>query len=268
MKLCWDNINKLSYDITTGLWLNTIFYARKGRKSLQKIVHKYTFIDKCCWCGDSFLGLLHNKNMYCSKSCGVSAKQTGKPSPLLGTKKSQEATEKTRKGNLGKVRSAHMLKRYSLSKLGSKNPMYGRTGNAHPAYGKKIDTSAMNEGLRNYLKANRLPYNHTGHPLKGVKRPNFSGENAPGWKGGVSTINETVRKSMEYRQWRSEVFINNNYTCQNCDKKGGRLVAHHIIPFNYIMDNNLTSILYDVNNGVTLCKTCHKDIHKLIGFKV
>ena len=67
---------------------------------------------------------------------------------------------------------------------------------------------------------------------------------------------------------RLKVFKNNNYTCQNCDKKGGKLVAHHIVPFNYIVSNNLKHILYDVANGITLCLKCHKELHGLVGYKV
>ena len=58
---------------------------------------------------------------------------------------------------------------------------------------------------------------------------------------------------------RREVYKRDNYTCQNCGRKGGpegnhELHAHHIVPIN---DGGTHSI----NNLKTLCNNCHKAIH-------
>lgn len=64
------------------------------------------------------------------------------------------------------------------------------------------------------------------------------------------------RHSSEYKAWRDAVFQRDDYTCQICGKKGGTLNAHHVFP--YSLHPNLR---YDLDNGVTLCKKCHAEVH-------
>ena|SRR3990167_3053123 len=61
-----------------------------------------------------------------------------------------------------------------------------------------------------------------------------------------------VRRSPEYRKWRKQVFVRDDYTCQNCEKRGVRLHADHIKPF-----CDFPELRLDINNGRTLCKLCH-----------
>ena len=65
------------------------------------------------------------------------------------------------------------------------------------------------------------------------------------------------RSTKEYKLWRQKVFLKNKYTCQNCNKKGVYLEAHHIKDW-----SNHYDLRFDVSNGLTLCKECHKLIHK------
>lgn len=69
--------------------------------------------------------------------------------------------------------------------------------------------------------------------------------------------NKDFRKTPEYIRWRSEIYERDNYTCQMCHKKGGKLNAHHLKPF-----SKYTELRTDVNNGITLCEDCHKLLHK------
>lgn len=75
--------------------------------------------------------------------------------------------------------------------------------------------------------------------------------------GFLKTKEARERKSSNYIQWRNEVFLRDNYTCQCCERRGGDLNAHHIKNFK---DN--IELRYKVNNGITLCKECH-----LLGYK-
>ena len=60
--------------------------------------------------------------------------------------------------------------------------------------------------------------------------------------------------SAEDREWRISVFKRDEFTCQRCGQKGGRLEAHHIKP--YKAHPRLRHILA---NGLTLCKPCHRN---------
>lgn len=78
------------------------------------------------------------------------------------------------------------------------------------------------------------------------------GENSPAWKGGKSTQAEIIKGSVAYKEWRTAVFKRDGYTCQTCGKRGGVLEAHHIKPKCAFPD-----LVFDVDNGVTLCHDCH-----------
>lgn len=72
------------------------------------------------------------------------------------------------------------------------------------------------------------------------------------WKGGIKSENTRTRKSFEYRIWRTSVFERDDYTCQICEVRGGKLEADHIKLFSLYPE-----LRFDINNGRTLCKTCH-----------
>ena len=109
--------------------------------------------------------------------------------------------------------------------------------------------------------------------LKHIKKyPTRTGENNHLWKGGKTKLSQQIRTSAEYSFWRKQVFDRDNYSCVECGrkrKKGDRVIieADHIFPFSKILDDfNITSIeeaisckkLWDIENGRTLCRDCHK----------
>jgi len=87
----------------------------------------------------------------------------------------------------------------------------------------------------------------------GLKYPAFSKENHWNWKGGITNPNEAIRKSAEYKNWRRSVFNRDGFKCTECGIKGGYLHADHIKPFALFAE-----LRFDVNNGRTLCKSCHE----------
>jgi len=100
------------------------------------------------------------------------------------------------------------------------------------------------------------------------------GKNHPSWKGGITPLHQRIRHCFKYRQWRSDVFTGDNFTCQVCEKRGGDLMAHHIKEFSLIIEENKVntlekalscSELWNINNGLTLCKRCHKHKHSKNG---
>lgn len=79
---------------------------------------------------------------------------------------------------------------------------------------------------------------------------------APAWKGGLVSGSMKVRLSREYKQWRTGVFERDHFTCFDCGIAGGKLAAHHIIPF-----SANESLRLELKNGITLCWPCHRKIH-------
>jgi 5-methylcytosine-specific restriction endonuclease McrA len=71
------------------------------------------------------------------------------------------------------------------------------------------------------------------------------------------------RVSLRYERWRNEIYKRDNFTCQKCgDSTGGNLNAHHLKGF-----TKHPELRFNINNGITLCKLCHKKEHHVRGEK-
>lgn len=115
-------------------------------------------------------------------------------------------------------------------------------------------TQEFKEKLRNY-RTGRI----SAH--RGKKLPHRSGANCRFWKGGVSGKNRTERQNfestVEYRQFRREVFARDKYTCQICGDttyKGHKIKIQldHIKPFSLFPELRM-----DKTNVRTVCVPCH-----------
>jgi len=78
------------------------------------------------------------------------------------------------------------------------------------------------------------------------------GDRAYHWKGGPIGIINQIKLSEEYKQFRMDVLLRDNFTCQNCGIRGYVLEVHHIKQVKFYPE-----LILDINNGVTLCKKCH-----------
>lgn len=78
----------------------------------------------------------------------------------------------------------------------------------------------------------------------------------PNWQGGKGTEHQRIRQTKDYMEWRKSVYTRDDYTCQECGKRGGKLHAHHKEHFAQVPEKRL-----DINNGTSLCKECHGKIH-------
>jgi len=65
----------------------------------------------------------------------------------------------------------------------------------------------------------------------------------------------------EYIEWSWQVKNKSNFTCQVCDKLGGALNSHHLNGW-----KNFPNERYNIENGVCLCKECHKRYHDEYGY--
>lgn len=102
------------------------------------------------------------------------------------------------------------------------------------------------------------------------------GKNNSGWKGGKSSVYSLIRETINGYKWRAQVFKRDNYKCVECGKHGTTLNAHHIKHFMVLIkemgeeDTKEKTIekainylpLWDVSNGMTLCRSCHKEKHR------
>ena len=89
----------------------------------------------------------------------------------------------------------------------------------------------------------------------------LKGENHPNWNKDISQEErEKGRLIQGYSDFINNVYERDNYTCQVCSKHGGDLQVHHLNGYNWCKEGRT-----DTNNGVTLCKKCHKEFHDLYG---
>jgi hypothetical protein len=113
--------------------------------------------------------------------------------------------------------------------------------------------------------------------IKGSKHPEISekvsksllgktGEEARNWQGGKTKIRLLIPNLSQYIVWRTRVFERDNWTCQTCHNRRCYLEAHHLKRLSDIIDEYQLKTsqdclgclkLWDINNGVTLCKNCH-----------
>lgn len=126
--------------------------------------------------------------------------------------------------------------------------------------GKKWSKSSREKMRQSKINAGIIPPSRKGvkltseHKAKIVHRK----ENHWNWKGGINPINDTIRKSLEYKLWRKAVFERDHYTCIWCGAKNGNgkaviLNADHIKRF-----SDYPELRFAIDNGRTLCKDCHR----------
>lgn len=84
-----------------------------------------------------------------------------------------------------------------------------------------------------------------------------SGENHPFYNPNLSPKERLrIRNDYGYNEWRKNVYIRDNWTCQICGLHNGKINAHHLYGYTENPDKRT-----DINNGVCLCPDCHREFH-------
>ena len=159
------------------------------------------------------------------------------------------------------------LSNMAQAKTGNKNSFYGKH---HSKKTKKLIGSYHKDKIisEEHLEKLRIRFSGKGNPMYGV---HLTGAKCGGWKGGITPLMEKIRTCNKYLEWREKVFKRDKYTCKDCgDKKGGNLQAHHIKLLSFLVEKYKIKTLkqardfkelWDVKNGITFCKKCHKRLH-------
>lgn len=155
---------------------------------------------------------------------------------------SEKAKQHLRKINLGKKLSEKTKRKISIANKGRKLSLAVRH-----------KFSLMRRGANSHFFGKKQSIKHRKKRSEAQK-----GEKHYNWKGGKSLITKRIRRSVEYRLWRTAVFERDNYTCIWCgarSQKGLRVIlnADHIKPFAYYPE-----LRFAIDNGRTLCEECHK----------
>jgi len=115
------------------------------------------------------------------------------------------------------------------------------------------------------------------------------GKDSANWKGGIRRIYDLIRDLDEYNFWRINIFKRDNYICQECKERGGKLHAHHDkIKFSELVKEFLQyynqfspiedketlvrlaitwQLFWNIDNGKTFCEDCHEEKHTNLNFK-
>ena len=207
-------------------------------------------------------------------SYGFMVNRQGKNNPFFGEKHSEESKEKMRLAKLGKPGPWHGKKRPEI-----------RTWFDTPEVRKKI-SEAHKGKIVSEITRKKLSISHRGQHnspntefkkghktwYKGKKRIDMLGNQFAklgkgNWRGGITSLSIKIRHCFKNRQWRSDCFTRDNFTCQICGVRGGNLeVDHYPKMFSVIFqENNISSLeealnceeFWNLNNGRTLCQRCH-----------
>ena len=222
----------------------------------------------CLKCGSTFTTYDRPKEnkIYCSRVCfleGAKTRFAGVNNPFYGKKHTAESR---------KLISEKATGRPSFRKG---QPYYAIRGNKHfnktPEARLKMSIAKSNPSAETRMK---LRMNMLGKPKskehirkmselrKGKPNLYSRGEKSHFWKGGISTENQKVKGSLEYKKFIRTCYLRDGYRCRKCKfyNSKAKLNVHHIKNFSQYPKLRTLPI-----NGITLCLECHQEFHKLYG---
>lgn len=143
-------------------------------------------------------------------------------------------------------------------------------GNAYNKGRKFSSAIKLKMSLSKKGTGQKVGFRHS-EETKRLFRLNRIGSKNSNWKGGLRSLNESIRRLRNYRDWKKAVLEKNGYLCSNCFDFSHNINVHHIVSVIDILTvfkitNTFEAIncpsLWDVDNGIILCPSCHKGVHK------
>ena len=186
----------------------------------------------------------------------------------------------------------HQRKFYSLMKQYNLNPRtrgwytWNEGKKLSKEHKEKIKNSCKGKiNLGNKYCIGRMPWNkdknislETRQKISSSLKGKYIGPSSTNWKGGVSSLSELIRQSIEYVIWKNNV--RKPYKCSKCSATKG-IEAHHKISFKILLGQFLKQYsqfspfedketlvrlattyapFWNIDNGEALCKKCHTQI--------
>lgn len=108
---------------------------------------------------------------------------------------------------------------------------------------------------------------HTEESKKNMSKNNWSkkhkGELSPNWNPKITEEERFLKRSInpKYTEFIKKVLARDNYTCRCCGQFQGDIETHHLDGYDWCKEKRT-----DETNGITLCKTCHKNFHSIYGY--
>jgi len=156
-----------------------------------------------------------------------------------------------------------------------------RASEAHKESRKKLDINDEKNGM--YGRKHTTETKR----LMSSARVGKTGCNATAWKGGKASFTKRVKRLLSTRVgWYARVFERDKSTCQKCPSRE-KLDAHHIESVVKIIKRIVNGLTFrdeeeklefviahpdivdvELRNGITLCRTCHKQAHENWGSHV
>jgi hypothetical protein len=125
----------------------------------------------------------------------------------------------------------------------------------------RVIPKSQRDNISNALKGRTLSIEHKAAIRASVIKAGIQppagrkilrGPEHPFWKGGISPARQADYHNPVYIAFRSAVLERDDWTCQSCGKRGGRLEVHHVKSW-----AEHPTLRYEPSNGQTLCRPCH-----------
>ena len=199
----------------------------------------------------------NGKGKYCSRECFYQSIRNGKPNKGY-----------FKKGHKGYLNDGNFKKN---------NIPWNKNVTGYSLPVREPISQQTREKMRMAKLGRKLPQTHKDNISKGVSKhlPRTAYKARFPHLTDIILIAKQIRQSAKYRQWAKQIVQQDKCICQICQTKK-RLEAHHIVDFLSIInevrygyiDRKITYkralkyiFLWDIHNGITVCKRCHIRYH-------